>query len=197
MDVRPSSKRVPPAEGRSVVLRAGDGYAGTHGVAGAQQRPEVRLVGHPQRGDDQVVLAAVLAPAATVEQVRSPVLLARRHRREDELLVMLIGDALGGGVGPSTRPLGATGRTSVRRDGDAGVQPEESVVRTRSTPTTRRKNADLATAMAGKVWLADRAGALLDETPTAYKDIDQVMADQADLVTVLHTLHQVLNYKGT
>ncbi|HYN99601.1 MAG TPA: hypothetical protein VEU28_07980 [Actinomycetota bacterium] len=23
------------------------------------------------------------------------------------------------------------------------------------------------------------------------------MADQADLVTVLHTLHQVLNYKGT
>jgi hypothetical protein len=28
-------------------------------------------------------------------------------------------------------------------------------------------------------------------------DIDQVMADQADLVTVLHTLHKVLNYKGT
>jgi hypothetical protein len=24
-----------------------------------------------------------------------------------------------------------------------------------------------------------------------------VMADQADLVVVLHTLHQVLNYKGT
>jgi RNA-splicing ligase RtcB len=45
--------------------------------------------------------------------------------------------------------------------------------------------------------LVDRAGALLDEIPAAYKDIDQVMADQADLVTVLHTLHQVLNYKGT
>ena len=51
--------------------------------------------------------------------------------------------------------------------------------------------------LAGKVWLKDRAGALLDEIPAAYKDIDQVMADQADLVTVLHTLHQVLNYKGT
>ncbi len=58
-------------------------------------------------------------------------------------------------------------------------------------------NSDLTTAMAGKVWLSNRAGALLDEIPAAYKDIDQVMADQADLVTVLHTLHQILNYKGT
>ncbi len=57
--------------------------------------------------------------------------------------------------------------------------------------------ADLATQMAGKVWLAQRAAALVDEIPAAYKDIDQVMADQADLVEVLHTLHQVLNYKGT
>jgi tRNA-splicing ligase RtcB (3'-phosphate/5'-hydroxy nucleic acid ligase) len=50
--------------------------------------------------------------------------------------------------------------------------------------------------MEGKVWLADRAEALLDEIPSAYKDIDRVMADQTDLVEVLHTLHQVLNYKG-
>jgi tRNA-splicing ligase RtcB len=57
--------------------------------------------------------------------------------------------------------------------------------------------ADLEEAMAGKTWLSSRAGALLDEIPAAYKDIDAVMADQADLVTVLHTLHQVLNYKGT
>jgi tRNA-splicing ligase RtcB len=56
---------------------------------------------------------------------------------------------------------------------------------------------DLATLMAGKVWLSGRADALVDEIPSAYKDIDQVMADQADLVEVLHTLHQVLNYKGT
>jgi RNA-splicing ligase RtcB len=57
--------------------------------------------------------------------------------------------------------------------------------------------ADLALQMQGKVWLAGRADALVDEIPTAYKDIDQVMADQSDLVEVLHTLHQVLNYKGT
>jgi len=56
---------------------------------------------------------------------------------------------------------------------------------------------DLAEQMQGKTWLAKRASALLDEIPTAYKDIDQVMADQADLVEVQHTLHQVLNYKGT
>ena len=57
--------------------------------------------------------------------------------------------------------------------------------------------ADLAAQMAGKVWLSKRADALVDEIPSAYKDIDQVMADQADLVEVLHTLRQVLNYKGT
>jgi tRNA-splicing ligase RtcB (3'-phosphate/5'-hydroxy nucleic acid ligase) len=58
-------------------------------------------------------------------------------------------------------------------------------------------SADLAQQMQGKVWLTARADALVDEIPSAYKDIDQVMADQADLVEIRHTLHQVLNYKGT
>jgi tRNA-splicing ligase RtcB (3'-phosphate/5'-hydroxy nucleic acid ligase) len=58
-------------------------------------------------------------------------------------------------------------------------------------------SADLAAQMTGKVWLSKRAEALVDEIPAAYKDIDQVMADQADLVEVQHTLRQVLNYKGT
>jgi len=57
--------------------------------------------------------------------------------------------------------------------------------------------ADLAEQMRGKVWLDKRADALVDEIPSAYKDIGQVMADQADLVEIRHTLHQVLNYKGT
>lgn len=56
---------------------------------------------------------------------------------------------------------------------------------------------DLAEQMAGKTWLASRAASLVDEIPSAYKDIDRVMADQTDLVEVLHTLRQVLNYKGT
>jgi RNA-splicing ligase RtcB len=54
----------------------------------------------------------------------------------------------------------------------------------------------LAEAMAGKSWLAGQARDLLDEHPAAYKDIDQVMADQRDLVEVRHTLSQVFNYKG-
>lgn len=55
---------------------------------------------------------------------------------------------------------------------------------------------DLAERMTGKVWNDRSAEALLDEHPLAYKDIDQVMKDQQDLVTVNHVLHQVLNYKG-
>ncbi|WP_134766911.1 RtcB family protein [Nocardioides sp. 1609] len=38
--------------------------------------------------------------------------------------------------------------------------------------------------------------AFVDEIPAAYKDIDQVMADAADLVEVRHTLRQVVNVKG-
>lgn len=38
--------------------------------------------------------------------------------------------------------------------------------------------------------------AVLDEIPSSYKDIDVVMANQADLVEVLHTLKQVLCVKG-
>jgi tRNA-splicing ligase RtcB len=38
--------------------------------------------------------------------------------------------------------------------------------------------------------------AFLDEIPQAYKDIDQVMADAADLVEIRHTLRQLVNVKG-
>lgn len=54
----------------------------------------------------------------------------------------------------------------------------------------------LKKAMAGRTWNDAQADSLVDEHPLAYKDIDQVMADQADLVTVQHTLRQVFNYKG-
>lgn len=39
-------------------------------------------------------------------------------------------------------------------------------------------------------------GGVVDEIPAAYKDIDQVMANQTDLVEVLHTLKQVVCVKG-
>ena len=54
---------------------------------------------------------------------------------------------------------------------------------------------DLATAMQGIEY--EHSKAFLDEIPAAYKDIDQVMADAADLVRVRHTLRQLVNVKGT
>lgn len=37
---------------------------------------------------------------------------------------------------------------------------------------------------------------VIDETPSAYKPIEAVMAAQADLVEIVHTLKQVLCVKG-
>jgi len=37
---------------------------------------------------------------------------------------------------------------------------------------------------------------VLDELPAAYKDLDQVMADQSDLVEVVTGLRQVMVVKG-
>jgi tRNA-splicing ligase RtcB (3'-phosphate/5'-hydroxy nucleic acid ligase) len=51
--------------------------------------------------------------------------------------------------------------------------------------------------MTGVTWNRDRAGALLDEIPDAYKDLAQVMADQADLVEIEHSMKEILNYKGS
>lgn len=38
--------------------------------------------------------------------------------------------------------------------------------------------------------------AFIDEIPQAYKPIDQVMADAAGLVSIRHTLRQIVNVKG-
>lgn len=49
----------------------------------------------------------------------------------------------------------------------------------------------------GIVWNDRGAQALVDEIPQAYKPIDAVMEDAADLVTITHKLRQLVNYKGT
>jgi tRNA-splicing ligase RtcB len=54
--------------------------------------------------------------------------------------------------------------------------------------------ADLEAQTAGVICRKDRG--VIDEIPGAYKDIDQVMANQNDLVEVVHTLKQVLCVKG-
>jgi tRNA-splicing ligase RtcB len=49
-------------------------------------------------------------------------------------------------------------------------------------------------AMEGIEW--GRSDAFLDEIPGAYKPVEQVMADAADLVEIKHTLRQIVNVKG-
>ncbi len=59
---------------------------------------------------------------------------------------------------------------------------------------SRRSRADLDERMAGVAW--GEYDAFLDEHPDAYKDIDIVMEDAKDLVSVDHTLRQIVNVKG-
>jgi tRNA-splicing ligase RtcB len=71
-----------------------------------------------------------------------------------------------------------------------GAGREYSRSRARRTFT----RADLRAAM-GDIEYRD-SNAFVDEIPAAYKDIDVVMQDAADLVEVRHTLRQIVNVKG-
>jgi tRNA-splicing ligase RtcB len=53
---------------------------------------------------------------------------------------------------------------------------------------------DLDSAMAGIEFR--RSQVLIDEIPSAYKDIDEVMANAKDLLEIKHTLRQFINVKG-
>jgi tRNA-splicing ligase RtcB (3'-phosphate/5'-hydroxy nucleic acid ligase) len=64
----------------------------------------------------------------------------------------------------------------------------------RSAARKRFTRAELDAAMHGIEWR--HTDAFLDEIPAAYKPIDQVMRDAADLVEIRHTLRQIVNVKG-
>lgn len=64
----------------------------------------------------------------------------------------------------------------------------------RTAAQKRFSTDDLARQTAGVVCRKDRG--VVDEIPGAYKDIDQVMTNQEDLVSVVHTLKQVICVKG-
>jgi tRNA-splicing ligase RtcB (3'-phosphate/5'-hydroxy nucleic acid ligase) len=64
----------------------------------------------------------------------------------------------------------------------------------RTAARKRFTRESLDTAMKGIAW--GRSDAFLDEHPEAYKPIDTVMADAADLVRIDHTLRQIVNVKG-
>lgn len=65
-----------------------------------------------------------------------------------------------------------------------------------SRTAARKKftRAELDAAMQGIEWR--RTDAFIDEIPGAYKDVDVVISDAADLVEVKHTLRQIVNVKG-
>ncbi|HSD73727.1 MAG TPA: RtcB family protein [Steroidobacteraceae bacterium] len=64
----------------------------------------------------------------------------------------------------------------------------------RAQARKRFKRADLEQQTAGVECRKDSG--VLDEIPGAYKDIDEVMANQSDLVEVVHTLKQIVCVKG-
>jgi tRNA-splicing ligase RtcB len=67
-------------------------------------------------------------------------------------------------------------------------------VHSRSSARKTFTHEELQKAMVGIEWRD--SSAFLDEIPSAYKDIDVVMADAAELVEVKHTLRQLINVKG-
>ena len=62
-------------------------------------------------------------------------------------------------------------------------------------PRSRSRTSSSTSRWTGIEWSAAR-DAFIDEIPGAYKDIDVVMQDAADLVEVRHTLRQIVNVKG-
>jgi tRNA-splicing ligase RtcB len=56
--------------------------------------------------------------------------------------------------------------------------------------------ADFLRQMEGKTWLDRDARKLLDEAPSAYKPIEQVIEDSAELIEPVTVLKQFINYKG-
>jgi tRNA-splicing ligase RtcB len=64
----------------------------------------------------------------------------------------------------------------------------------RNAAQKRFSTQDLAQQTEGVICRKDKG--VIDEIPGAYKSIDEVMANQSDLVDVVHTLKQVLCVKG-
>ena len=124
---------------------------------------------------------------------------AREHHFEEDVLVTRKG-AIRAGEGELGIVPGSMGAKSyiVRGKGDAMSFSSCSHGAGRRMSRSKAKKgfteADLAHQTEGVECRKD-AG-VIDEIPGAYKDIDQVMANQEDLVEVVHRLKQVVCVKG-
>lgn len=95
-----------------------------------------------------------------------------------------------GSMGTASYVVDGKGNPVSLNSAPHGAGREYSRSRARKTFTREQ----LREAMAG-IEYRD-TDAFIDEIPAAYKDIDRVMADAADLVEVRHTLRQIVNVKG-
>ena len=91
--------------------------------------------------------------------------------------------------------------TKGKGDSDSYQSSAHGAGRVRSRSAARRDlNLDgedgLNGMMEGIAWNSEHAKGLMDEHPLAYKDIQQVMRDQADLCEAVGFIRPVLNYKG-
>lgn len=95
-----------------------------------------------------------------------------------------------GSMGTASYVVSGLGNVLALNSAPHGAGREYSRSRARRTFTRE----DLRAAMRG-IEYRD-TDAFIDEIPAAYKDIDRVMADAADLVEIRHTLRQIVNVKG-
>jgi tRNA-splicing ligase RtcB len=124
---------------------------------------------------------------------------AREHHFGEEVLVTRKG-AVRASAGMMGIIPGSMGTKSfiVRGKGNAdsfcSCSHGAGRVMSRAEAKRRFTVADHVAATAGVECRKDEE--VIDETPKAYKDIDAVMAAQADLVEIVHTLRQVVCVKG-
>ncbi|WP_255768181.1 RtcB family protein [Pseudarthrobacter sulfonivorans] len=95
-----------------------------------------------------------------------------------------------GSMGTASYVVEGLGNPASLNSSPHGAGREYSRTAARKTFTL----AELKTAMQGIEFRATEA--FIDEIPAAYKPIDQVMHDAADLVKVRHKLRQLINVKG-
>lgn len=96
-----------------------------------------------------------------------------------------------GSMGTASYVVEGKGNPEALRSAPHGAGRRMSRTQAKKTFTAQ----DLDNRMSGIVYRPGREW--IDEIPDAYKDIDQVMADASDLVSIRHKLRQIVNVKGT
>jgi tRNA-splicing ligase RtcB len=139
---------------------------------------------------------------AVVDEVNCHHNFTERERHGDRQVWVTRKGAIRARVGDRGLIPGAMGQRSYVIRGLGNPESYESCAHgagRRMSRTQARKQLTIesfSVAMGIAAWQHANAKELLDEHPSAYKPIDVVMRDQADLVEIEHELHGIANYKG-